>query len=147
MLSEHHEPNRSQLIPSRAGSHAGDRNRQAALPYARAVPGDHSAGESGRKCYLELEFCHGNGMTSFPECLAVAQGPGSACCVERQAVQAKRSITGLPLPSAVTKNGRFSTVNAVFGEMPIAVRMVACRSVTVIGFLVATHGRSGALSP
>ena len=44
-------------------------------------------------------------------------------------------LIGCPFPSSVAKNGRFSMSNAVRGEMPIAVKIVACRSRIVIGSL------------
>ena len=41
----------------------------------------------------------------------------------------------------------FLDVERACGEMPIAVNNVACRSVIVIGSLVTSNGRSGAVSP
>jgi len=45
------------------------------------------------------------------------------------------SIAGFPVPSLVAKNGRFSTSQAVFGLMPIAVKMVEAGGVETISAL------------
>lgn len=45
------------------------------------------------------------------------------------------SIAGFPVPSLMAKNGRFSTSQAVFGLMPIAVKMVEAGGVETISAL------------